>query len=294
MKKLILLSLLLFAPSLAHAVVKVGASLPDLGSIAAAVGGNKVEVFAIARGNANPHFVEVLPSYMMKVARCNLYLKAGLGLDQWADQIIDGSRNNRLTVVDCSANINVRGVPAGRVDASLGDVHPQGNPHYWLDPDNGVVIAATVRDALTKADPDNAAYYASQYQAFAQEARQRIAAWKSRMVPQAGTKIITYHSSWLYFSAAFGLDIAGMVEPLPGIPPTAKHLSRLVGIIKKEHASFLLQEPYFSDDGPAFLARESGIRVLKLAPSCSGVGPGAYFAHFDDIVERMARQEERP
>lgn len=294
MKEILLFVSLFFIPAMAHAVLKVGASLPDLASIAAAVGGDKIEVFAIARGNANPHFVEVLPSYMMKVARCNVYLKAGLELDQWANQIIDGSRNNRLAVVDCSANIRVLGVPADTVDASLGDVHPQGNPHYWLDPANGVIIAVTVRNALTKADPDNEAYYTANYQAFVAEAGRRITAWKKEMSPLGGTKIIGYHSSWLYFATAFGLEIAGMVEPLPGIPPTARHLSRLLEIIKKEKVALLLQEPYFADDGPAFLARESGIRVLKLAPSCVGSGPGDYFAHFDDIIGKMVRTEERP
>jgi ABC-type Zn uptake system ZnuABC Zn-binding protein ZnuA len=135
--------------------IKIAAAVADLGSIASYIGGDKVEVFSIAKSNANPHFVEVLPSYMIKVSRAAMYLKVGLALDQWSAEIIDGSRNDKLLVVDCSNGISVLQKPAGKVDASMGDVHPEGNPHYWLDPANGIIIAANVLSALKKVDPSN-------------------------------------------------------------------------------------------------------------------------------------------
>jgi len=128
----------------AAAPLKIAAALPDLGAIASYIGGDKVEVFSIGRNSANPHAVEVLPSYMIKVSRAALYLKVGLALDQWSDAIIDGSRNGKLLTVDCSAGVAALQKPAGKVDASMGDVHPEGNPHYWLDPANGVIIAGNV------------------------------------------------------------------------------------------------------------------------------------------------------
>src|SRR5262245_16279247 len=144
-------------PAPALAKLRVAASTNDLASIAASVGGDQVEAFAIARPTADVHRVEVLPSSMVKVARADLYLKVGLGLDGWADAIVAGSRNARLRVVDCSRDVAVLEKPAGRVTAAQGDVHPDGNPHYWLDPANGAVVARNVAAALAQADPAHAA-----------------------------------------------------------------------------------------------------------------------------------------
>jgi len=140
------------------ATIRIVASLPDIGSIASYIGGDKVEVASIAQANANPHSVEVFPSYMAKAARASLFLKCGLALDQWADAIIDGSRNNNLMVIDCSSGINVLEKPTGKVDASKGDVHPFGNPHYWLDPSNGVVIAQNILEGLKRSTSQIAPY----------------------------------------------------------------------------------------------------------------------------------------
>lgn len=272
------------------APVRIAAALPDIGSIASYIGGDKVEVLAIAKNTSNPHAVEVLPSYMIRVSRVAVYLKAGLALDQWSDAIIDGSRNGKLLVADCSAGIKVLQKPAGKVDASMGDVHPDGNPHYWLDPSNGVVIAANVLAALKKTDPANAAYYENNFARFKEETAKRVAAWKAGLAKLSGQKIITYHSSWVYFAAAFGMEIAANVEPLPGIPPTAKHLAELVELIKTDKISILLQESYFPGDAPAFLARQTGIKVFKFTPSCADVKPDSYFSHFEEMVKQI---EER-
>jgi zinc/manganese transport system substrate-binding protein len=284
---LALLSILAAAAS-ASAKVKVAASLPDLASIAAYVGGGEVEVFSIAKANSNPHFVEVLPSYMIKVSRVAVFLKSGLALDQWADAIIDGSRNTDLIVEDCSGGVEVLEKPTGKVDASQGDVHPQGNPHYWLDPANGPVIASHVRAALSKADPKHAELYAANEKKFGEECTQRNRDWHTRLAGLKGAAVITYHSSWVYFAKAFDLRIVGYVEPYPGIPPTAKHLQELIGKIKSEKAKILIQEPYYGDADPGFLARQTGIKVFRFTPSCEGAGPDDYLKHFDVIVEGLA------
>ena len=275
---------LLAATASVSAKVKVAASLPDLASIASYVGGGEVEVFSIAKANSNPHFVEVLPSYMIKVSRVAVFLKAGLALDQWADAIIEGSRNSNLLVEDCSGGIEVLDKPTGKVDASQGDVHPQGNPHYWLDPANGPIIASHVRAALSKADPKHADLYAANEKKFDEECAKRDQDWHARLAGLKGTAIITYHSSWVYFAKAFDLRIVGYVEPYPGIPPTAKHLQELIEKIKSEKAKMLIQEPYYGDADPQFLARETGIKVFRFTPSCEGTGPDDYLKHFDAIV----------
>ena len=279
--------ILLAAPP-AGAKVRVAASLNDLASIASSVGGDQVEVFAIARPTTDVHRVEALPSYMVKVSRAQIYLKVGLGLDQWADAIIDGSRNERLKQVDCSRGVHVLEVPTGRVDASMGDVHPNGNPHYWLDPRNGGTVARTIAEALAQADPPHAADYRARAEAFAKETQ---AAWaRGKVVADAlpSRTIFTYHRSWSYFADAFGLEVADTAEPVPGIPPTARHLADLVAIAKSRHIPLLLQEPYFSGDAGQFLARQAGVRTVTAAPCCDATTPGSYLAHFDTVLHSIA------
>ena len=281
--------LALLIPVTTPAKIKVAASNNDLASIAASVGGDQVETFAIARPNADAHRVEVLPSYMVKVSKAQIYLKVSLGLDQWADPIIDGSRNDKLVVVDCSANVNVLEKPTGNVNASMGDIHPNGNPHYWLDPRNGGVIAQTVAAALSKVDPEHAADYAARAKAFAQEAE---ATWEKDKAVADGLPVkamITYHRSWSYFANAFGIEVAAEAEPVPGIPPTGKHLAELVDIAKTRKVPVFLQEPYFSNDAGKFLAREAGVRVVVMSTSCDAPTAGSYLAHFHDVMTALAK-----
>jgi zinc/manganese transport system substrate-binding protein len=269
------------------APLRIGASIPDLASIAAYLGGDKVEVFSVAKASSNPHQVEVLPSYMIKVSRAALYLKVGMSLDQWADAIVEGSRNNSLVIEDCSQGIPVLDKPTGKVDASLGDVHPQGNPHYWLNPANAAVIAGNILEGLKKADAGNAGLYEANFQKFKTENDAKLKGWLEKMAPMKGQSILTYHSSWAYFADAFSLPILDHVEPFPGIPPSGAHLAKLVDEIKSHKVTLLLQEPYFKDDAPQFLARQTGIKVVKAPPSCEGNGPGDYWKHFDDIVGKI-------
>lgn len=278
------LAFLLTAPPAAAAKVKVVASLTDLGSIAAAVGGDEVEVSAVARPASDAHRVEVLPSYMVRVSRAQLYLKVGLGLDRWADQIIDGSRNAKLVVLDCARHIAPLDRPAGKVDASMGDVHPDGNPHYWLDPANGALVALDIADALAALDPAHADDFRRRAEAFAAACAARRAAAAAALAALPVKAILTYHASWVYFAHATGLEIAATVEPVPGIPPTARHLEALVALIRARRLPVVLQEPYFSNEAPAFLAREAGVRVARVSASCDDVTPGSYLAHFDQVV----------
>ncbi|MCK4577431.1 MAG: metal ABC transporter substrate-binding protein, partial [Candidatus Marinimicrobia bacterium] len=151
MKRIVFI--LILAMGVVAGKVRVAAATTDLKDIAETIGGDRISVVSIARGNQDPHYVEVLPSYMMKVKKADLYLMVGMELDMWSDQIIDGSRNKRLRIVDCSQDIERLEVPTRKVDASLGDIHRFGNPHYNLDPANGKVIGRTIAEALIEADP---------------------------------------------------------------------------------------------------------------------------------------------
>jgi ABC-type Zn uptake system ZnuABC Zn-binding protein ZnuA len=272
----------------ALAKVRVAASTQDLASIAASVGGDRVEAVAIARANADPHRVEVLPSYMVRVSRADVYLRVGLGLDLWAQAIIDGSRNRRLVIVDCSRDVSVLERPTGKVDASMGDVHPDGNPHYWLDPRNGVLVARTIAAALSRVDPEGAAAYASGAESFA--ARADLVFERGRQAFASGTSrdLLTYHRSWSYFASAFDLEVVSTIEPVPGIPPTARHLQDLVELVRERRIPVAIIEPYFSADAGEFLGRETGIRVLRESASCDGPEAGSYLAHFERLFAAIA------
>jgi len=272
----------------AAAKINVVASTTDLASIAAAVGGDAIDVTSINRGAADPHFVEVLPSYMVRVKKAQVYLMVGLDLDRWAQPIIDGSRNSKLIVVDCSRDIPPLEVATGKVDASMGDVHPRGNPHYWLDPDNGKIIAATIEDALTRADPGNAANYRSGRERFDAAIEQKKAAWKTAAAPLSGLKIVTFHNSWPYFCRCFGIDVVGFVEPWPGIEPTPSHTAALIETMKAQHVHIIGVEPYFSKRTPETIARATAARVVDLPPSVGGAaGATDYFALFDELIGRL-------
>ncbi len=273
----------------ANAKVNVVTSTTDLASIARMIGGDNVDVTSIARGTADPHFVEVLPSYMVRVQKAKVYLKLGMDIDRWAAPIIDGSRNGKLVVVDCSQNIAPLEVPTGKIDASMGDVHPHGNPHYWLDPDNGAIIASTIADALTGVDPAHAAAYAANLASFKSQLETHKAAWQQKSEAIRGIKIVTYHNSWPYFARAFGVEVEDFVEPLPGIEPTPSHTAHVIELIKTHQIQIIGVEPYFSMRTPETIARESGAKVVQLPPSVDGA-PGAqdYFSLFDVIIDRLA------
>jgi zinc/manganese transport system substrate-binding protein len=283
-----LVSVLITAAS-ASAKLRIVSSTTDLGSIASTVGGDQVEVMAIARPNADPHRVEVLPSYMVRVSRADLYLKVGLGLDQWADPIIDGSHNSKLKIVDCSNGVEVLERPTGKVDASMGDVHPYGNSHYWLDPANGAIVARTIANALADLDPGRAADYAARAEEFG-KATEAMTEKVSRTAADLPSKsILTYHRSWSYMAHAFGLEVVDTVEPIPGIPPTGRHLQDLVNVIRQRKVRLLIQEPYFADDAGKFLNREIGIRVAVISAACDDVSAGSYLAHFDTLAGILAQ-----
>lgn len=276
------------AASSSHAKLNVVASTTDLASIATRIGGNTAEVTSIARGTADPHFVEVLPSYMMRVQKAALYLKLGMDIDRWSGAIIDGSRNGKLVVIDCSQDIVPLEIPTGKVDASHGDVHPRGNPHYWLDPDNGAVIAGTIAEAFTRVDPANANAYRANLEQFKADLAARKARWSESAHALKGMKVVTYHNTWPYFAHAFGIEVEAFVEPLPGIEPTPSHTAQVIDLMKAESIRVIGVEPYFSKRTPESIARATGAAIVDLPPSVGGA-PGAddYFSLFDVLIERL-------
>ncbi|MDR1196434.1 MAG: metal ABC transporter substrate-binding protein, partial [Endomicrobium sp.] len=275
-------AVIVFMPSricLADKKINIVASTPDLASIASNIGGDKIIVLSITKGNGDPHSVEVLPYYMMQAAKADIFLKVGLSLDQWADSIIKGSGNKELKTVDCSKNIRVFEKDLF-ADMSKGHAHPDGNPHYWLNPLNSIIIAENIKKALIETDKANKDYYENNFIAFKSKIEISYGQWKEKMSSLKGKTFISYHSSWVYFADAFDMEIAANVEPFPGIPPTAKHLSELIKIIKEKDVKFLLQETYFSKSAGKFLNKNTQIKVIIKSPSGAQTEAEGYFNYF--------------
>jgi zinc/manganese transport system substrate-binding protein len=278
----------------ARAVVKVITSTEDLAAIVRDIGGDKVTVEALAKGYQDPHFVEAKPSFVFKLHSADLLVVVGRELEiSWLPPLITQSRNASIQpgaagYLDASQNARILDVPTGEITRAMGDVHPQGNPHYWLDPGNGRRIAEAVQKKLTAIDGANAGYFAQRYADFDRRLTEAEKRWKASMAPYRGLKVITYHRSWPNFAEVFGLDVIGYVEPKPGIPPSPAHTLLLIQQMKRENIKIILVEPYFDLKKPNAIARDTGATVVVLAPSVGGVREiRDYFGLFDHNISLL-------
>lgn len=301
MKKIILLSLTFLFTILsftAEAQIRVVTTLPDLASITRYVGGDKVDVFAIAKGYQNPHFVDPKPSYIVKLSRADMFVTVGLDLELgWAPQLVQSSRNNKIQkgnagYVDASENISLLQVPSS-TSREEGDIHIYGNPHYWLDPVRGKQIAETIYDHLSDISPENEAVFSKNLESFKQEIDQRMEEWMQKIEPYSGTEIIAYHNEWVYFEERFGLEIAAFLEPKPGIPPTPSQLVSVINEVQNKNIPVLINSPYFSSKSPEVIARNTGIEIVKLATMTGGYDDiDNYFELFDHNINTLVEALE--
>jgi len=248
----------------------------DLASLTREVGGNRIDVEALARGYQDPHFVEPKPSFILKLNKADLLIAVGRELEiGWLPPLINQSRNAKLQpgaagYLDASLTVRILELPTAQITRAMGDVHPQGNPHYWLDPRNGRLIAQAIQKKLSEMQPADASYFAGRYADFDKRLTAAEQRWDSQMAPFKGLKVVTYHRSWPSFADRFGLDVVGYVEPRPGIPPSPSHTLDLIQEMKRLGVKILLVEPYFDLKTPNAVARETGAKVLVMAPSVGG------------------------
>ena len=270
--------------------VRIVSSTTDIADIVKIIGGDHVTVTSISRGNQDPHYVEILPSYMLKVRKADIYFMVGMELDLWAQQIIDGSRNRKVMVVDCSVEINKMEVPTGQIDASMGDIHRFGNPHYWLDPVNGKLIARMVAEKLINHDSKNAEQYQSNLTQFENDLNSAISIWTKRFSDLRNKNIIFYHNSWPYFSKRFGLITVGFLEPKPGITPSPSQLNQVINQIKENEIEVIASESYFSDRAPKFIESKTNVITVKLAQSVGAIeGADSYINLFETNLLILAK-----
>jgi len=285
---------LFLPPSAAAKNLKVITTLTDLASLTQEVGGDKVDVEALAKGYQDPHFVDPKPSFLLKLRHADLLISVGLELEiGWLPPLITQSGNGNIQpaaagYLDASQFAEILEIPQGSVTRAEGDVHPLGNPHYWLDPENGLRIAKGIADKLSEMRSGDAAYFAQRYSDFEQRLKQADQRWLAEMKPYEGRKIVTYHRSWPNFAEHFHLNVVGYVEPRPGIPPSPQHTVELIQQMKRDNVKVIVVEPYFDLKTPNAVARETGGQVLVLPPSVGGEKEITdYFKLFDYDISKL-------
>ena len=285
------------SPTLAQAKnLNVVTSTTDMAALTQEVGGDKVNVDSIAKGYQDPHFVEAKPSFLLKLRQADLLISVGLQLEiGWLPPLITQSGNPRIQVgaggyLDASQFAQILEIPQGTVTRAEGDVHPLGNPHYWLDPDNGRRIAKGIAGKLGDLDPGDAAYFQQRLQDFDKRLSAAEQKWDGEMKPYRGRKVVTYHRSFPNFAQHFGLDVIGYVEPRPGIPPTPSHTLELIQLMKRENAKVVLVEPYFDLKTPQSIGRATGAQVIVYLPSVGGEKQVTnYFELFDYDINLLTK-----
>jgi zinc/manganese transport system substrate-binding protein len=276
---LVAAALLAVTANPAAAALRVVATTEDLAALAREVGGDKVEVEALARGYQDPHFVEPKPSFILKLHTADLLLVVGKELEVgWLPALVRQSRNNSVQpgasgYLDASLTARILEIPTGQITRAMGDVHPQGNPHYWLDPANGRRMAAAIRDKLSELSRGDAAYFAERFADFDRRLAEAEKRWDVAMAPYKGLEVVTYHRSWPNFCERFGLKVIGYVEEM-----------------RQKKVKLLLVEPYFDLKTPQKVSRETEAKVLVLFPSVGGEkGIDTYIDLFDRDIELLTQ-----
>ena len=252
--------------------IRVVTTTQDTKSIAELIGGDKVDVFSIATGYQNPHFVDPKPSYIIKLSNADLYVTLGLDLESgWSPSLLQSSRNVKIQkgsdgYVDASIGVSLMQIPS-TINRAEGDIHIYGNPHYWLDPLNGKIIAQNIYNGLIKISPENKGFFAANLKAFNEQIDLRIKSWLSEMAPFNGSKIIAYHNEWCYFENRFGLKIVDFMEPKPGIPPTPSQLVKIIKEVQADNIKAIITSPYYTSSSSDVVSRQTGAKTLVMATS---------------------------
>lgn len=277
----------------AAAKIQVVTTTQDLADIARTVGGNKVSVTGIAPGNADPHYVEPRPSMVNSLRNADVLVKIGLDQDIWIQGLIDAARNRKIVAgapghIDASRGIKVLEIPTEKLDPSMGHIHIHGNPHYWLDPMNGKIVAKNIAAGLSKLSPADASYFEQNSNEFAKALDAAMVRWQKAMAPHKGTQVVTYHKSFVYFLNRFGLKTFDQVEPKPGIPPSPSHINSLIAKMKNSNVKVIMMEVYYPRKSPDLVAKQAGGQVVVVPSSVNAVkGADSYIKMFDEMINRL-------
>lgn len=277
----------------AWAKVQVVATLPDLAALAQAVGGDLVEVTALAKPNQDPHYVDGRPSFLIPLSRADLLLVNGLELEVgWLPPLLTNARNAKIMpgasgYLDGSLVVQRLEVPNGRIDRAMGDIHPGGNPHYLYDPRAGLMVAQAIADRLSEIDRDHEATYRAQFTAFSKAltAVSQAAARRFAELPEAKRQLVVYHQSLVYLFDWLGLKEIAALEPKPGIAPNPSHVADVLATMRKAGARVIIQEEFYPRRLSDTLAKLTHGEIVNLRG-------GARFDEGETYVQRIERSSE--
>ncbi|MCS7253792.1 MAG: metal ABC transporter substrate-binding protein [Armatimonadota bacterium] len=272
------IAIILLLPSVGHANAKklfVVTTTPDLRYFAERIGGDKVTVTCLMHPRQNPHTVQPLPSFAVQMSHADLFVCVGLDFELWADQLLDMARNPKIRrgaqgYVDASIGIPLIEVPTGRVTREQGEIHIFGNPHYWLDPLNAKIIVNNIAAGLKRVSPGNSDYFEANRKKLIEEIEEILDETLKLAAPLKGEKIVAYHLTWSYLANRYGFKIIGQLEPKPGIPPSARHISELIELMKANEVKVILKEPFYENRFPRLIAQQTGAKLVEVAPSIGG------------------------
>ena len=302
MRRLLILSVSLAAawaalgaPAAYAQKLRVVTSTTDLKALAEAVTGDLAEVDSMARSSQNAHDVEVRPSLMVKVRRADAMIVNGLELDAWADVVAQGANNANVIPgapgrIDASRGLLVLEVPKARVDRSMGDVHPLGNPHYTLDPGMAPAVTQNILEGLSRLAPQHRAAFERNRQQFLVRLDGAQASWNTMLGPYKGSQVVVAHAMWIYFLTRFGLVQVGTIEERPGIPPTANHLVKLINLMKEDRVKAIVTEPWSDLKLIQRVGQDAGAQVAVLASAVGAMkGTDTYIETVDFNVKTLAQ-----
>lgn len=292
---LLLTLAILLAPSLTTAKLRIVGTLPDFAAIATEIGGDRVHAESLIKGTQDPHYVDARPSMILRVNRADLLVCIGMGLeDGWLPVLLTQARNADIQIgqsgyLDASSVIRPLDVPVNP-DRAMGDVHGAGNPHYFTSPLEMLQVARAIYGRLVQLDPEGRDHYTAGWKAFEKKYQAKMAAWKSRLAPIKGSRVIVYHESWIYLLEWAGLKKMGALEPLPGIPPNPSHVTRVLNRVREMDVGFVMQEVYHPTSLSKIFARKARSRLVIL-PSMVGAQPGIETLEdkFDRIVDLLTK-----
>jgi ABC-type Zn uptake system ZnuABC Zn-binding protein ZnuA len=300
MSRTIALIAAVLVTSVAHAEsLRVCTTVPSLGSLVREVGGDQVEVFVFTKGTEDPHFAEARPSFVKALSRADLLVLVGMDLEVgWLPPLLQNARNGRVLpgapgYLDASTAIAPLEVPSGAVDRSMGDVHVYGNPHYLLDPLNGVAVAGKIAERLSALRPENASEFAARRADFEARAKSALERWNALARPFAGARAVSDHRLWTYFARRFEIEMVGTLEPKPGVPPTTRHLQELIEQMRSQGVHLLFSAAYYDPRHAQFVADQTGARVASMAHEV-GAQPGTddYLAMVDYNVRQLVGERD--
>jgi zinc/manganese transport system substrate-binding protein len=278
----------------ANAKLKVVATLPDLASLAREVGGDKIEVSAMAKPTEDSHFVDARPSFVVQLRDADVLIDGGAELEiGWLPPLLQNARNPKIDVgkpgrVQASQGVRLMNVPTSASRAA-GDVHALGNPHFVVDPIIAKTVALHIAQAFSAVDPPNAAAYDANYKKFEAAINAKLQEWGTAMLPFKGQNVVAYHDSWVYFAHRFGLNIDTFLEPKPGIPPSPSHLAEVIEKMKAQKIKAIIIEPFHDRKIAEKVASSTGAKVVEFAQYPGGLpNTDSYVKLIDKLVANLS------